>query len=150
LTGAPIYYNGALYMGTGLGDAHAPGVMIAVDGETGAIRWVFNTIPQRPSDDGWEITKETWKGGARAGGGVWTPASIDPQLGMIYFMAGNPSPDFDGSSRHGLNLFTDSLIALEIRTGKLEWYFQGVHHEIWDKDFMTTPLLLDVTSAAER
>jgi glucose dehydrogenase len=69
---------------------------------------------------------------------------------MIFFMAGNTSPDFDGSARHGLNLFTDSLIALEIRTGKLKWYFQGVHHEIWDKDFMTTPLLLDVTSAAER
>jgi glucose dehydrogenase len=64
---------------------------------------------------------------------------------MIYFRAGNPSPDFEGSARHGINLFSDSLIALDLKTGKLKWYFQGVHHEIWDKDFMTTPLLFDVS-----
>ena len=145
LTAAPIYHDGTLYMGTGFGDAHIPGgFMMAVDGATGALEWVFQTVPQGPRDDGWEIAGDTWAGGARAGGGVWTPASIDPELGLIYFMVGNPSPDFDGSARRGINLFTNSIIALELETGRLRWYFQGIHHEIWDWDFMTTPLLFDV------
>ena len=146
LTGAAVYHDGTLYMGTGFGDAHTPGgFMMAVDGATGRIKWVFNTIPQRPGDDGWELAKDTWKGGARAGGGVWTPPTIDPELGLIYFNAGNPSPDFDGSARHGINLFSNAIVALDLATGKLKWFFQGIHHEIWDQDFMTTPVLMDVT-----
>lgn len=146
LTGAPVYVNGTLYMGTGFGDAHTPGgFMMAVDGTTGKITWAFNTVPQIPTDDGWEFAKDTWKGGARAGGGVWTPPTIDLQLGMIYFNAGNPSPDFDGSPRHGVNLFSNSILALDLNTGTLKWFFQGIHHEIWDQDFMTTPVLMDVT-----
>ena len=145
LTAAPIYHDGTLYMGTGFGDGHTPGgFMMAVDGTTGAIKWAFQTIPQEPGDDGWEIARDTWEGGARAGGGVWTPGSIDPELGTIYFMVGNPSPAFDGSARRGINLFSNSIIALELETGTLKWHFQGVHHEIWDWDFMTTPLLFDV------
>jgi quinoprotein glucose dehydrogenase len=145
LTGAPIYSNGTLYMGTGFGDAHTPGgFMMAVDGTTGKIKWAFNTVPQTERDDGWELARNSWKGGARAGGGVWTPPTIDSQLGMIYFNAGNPSPDFDGSPRHGSNLFSNSIIALDLHTGQLKWFFQGIHHEIWDQDFMTTPVLMDV------
>jgi glucose dehydrogenase len=146
LTGAAVYHNGTLYMGTGFGDAHTPGgFMMAVDGATGRMKWVFNTIPQRPGDDGWELAKDTWTGGARAGGGVWTPPTIDAELGLIYFNAGNPSPDFDGSARHGINLFSNAIVALDLATGKLRWFFQGIHHEIWDQDFMTTPVLMDVT-----
>ena len=146
LTGSPVYHNGTLYMGTGFGDAHTPGgFMMAVDGTTGKITWAFQTVPQQPGDDGWEIAKDTWKGGARAGGGVWTPPTIDPALGLIYFNVGNPSPDFDGSARHGINLFSNAIVALDLATGTLKWFFQGIHHEIWDQDFMTTPVLMDVT-----
>ena len=119
--------------------------MIAADATTGAIRWVFNTIPQGPRDDGWEIAKDTWGAGKRVGGGVWTPPAIDPELGLVYVNAGNPSPDYDGSARPGMNLFTNATIALDLETGKLAWYYQTVHHDLWDWDHVTGPLLFDVT-----
>jgi glucose dehydrogenase len=78
---------------------------------------------------------------------VWTVPAIDPELGLIYFNAGNPAPDYDGSSRTGINLFTNSLLALNLQTGKLAWYFQAVHHDIWDWDLVSGPVLFDVTSA---
>ena len=144
----PAYWNGTLYVPAPFSDSHIPGgLMVAVDATTGAIKWVFNTVPQSPSDEGWEIAKDTWGTGARSGGGVWTQPAIDPQLGMIYFNAGNPSPDLDGSARKGTNLFTDSTIALNLATGKLVWYYQAVHHDIWDWDLVGGPVLFDVTAA---
>ena len=119
------YYDNTLYVGLALGDSHIPGgLLAAVDATTGAIKWVFNTIPQGPQDEGWDIAKDTWGSGARAGGGIWTQPAIDPGLGMIYFNAANPSPDYDGSARKGINLFTDSAIALSLATGKLVWFNQ--------------------------
>jgi quinohemoprotein ethanol dehydrogenase len=144
------YYNNTLYVGLALGDSHIPGgLLAAVDATTGAIKWVFNTIPQGPQDEGWEIAKDTWGSGARAGGGIWTQPAIDPELGMIYFNAGNPSPDYDGSARKGINLFTNSAIALNLATGKLVWFNQVVHHDIWDWDLVTAPVLFDVTVAGK-
>ena len=137
-------------MGLALGDSHIPGgLLAAVDATTGAIKWVFNTIPQGPQDEGWDIAKDTWGSGARAGGGIWTQPAIDPELGMIYFNAANPSPDYDGSARKGINLFTDSAIALSLATGKLVWFNQVVHHDIWDWDLVTAPVLFDVTVAGK-
>jgi glucose dehydrogenase len=144
LTTPPTYYRGTLYVGLSHGDSHIPGgVLAAIDGATGAIKWTFNPVPQIPTDDGWQIAKDTWKGGARVGAGIWTPPAIDPDLGMIYFNASNPSPDFDGSARLGENLFTNSTIALHLATGKLAWYFQTIHHDIWDWDLVSGPLLFD-------
>jgi PQQ-dependent dehydrogenase (methanol/ethanol family) len=141
----PAYFNGTLYVGAGMSDNHiAGGLLVALDGKTGAIKWVFNTVPQAPSDEGWEIAKNTWSGGARAGGGIWTQPAIDPALGMIYFNAANPSPDYDGSARIGINLFTNSTIALNLTTGKLAWYYQTIHHDLWDWDLVTGPVLFDV------
>lgn len=146
----PAYYNGTLYMGLALSEAHIPGgLVVAVDGRTGAVKWAFKTIPQGPQDDGWEIARDTWKGGARPGGGVWTQPAIDPELGLLYINAGNPSPDYDGSARKGINLFTNSILALQLQTGKLVWYYQGVHHDIWDWDMITGPVLFDLTSAGK-
>ena len=85
---------------------------------------MFNTVPQGPADDGWAIARETWRGGARAGGGVWSTPAIDSELGFIYVNAGNPSPDYDGSARKGMNLFTNSILALNLQTGKLAWRYQ--------------------------
>ncbi len=146
LTSAPAYFDNTLYVGVALSEGHIPGgLVIAADGTTGAIKWVFNTVPQRPQDDGWEITNETWGTGARAGGGIWTQPAIDPALGMVYVNAGNPSPDYDGSARVGMNLFTNSTIALDMETGTLAWYYQTVHHDLWDWDLVTGPVLFDVT-----
>jgi quinohemoprotein ethanol dehydrogenase len=148
LTTPPTYYRGTLYVGLAHSDSHIPGgPMIAVDATTGAIKWVFNTIPQGPEDDGWEMAKDTWIGGAREGGGIWTPPAIDPELGLIYFNATNPSPSFDGSARKGLNLFTNAIVALNLETGKLAWYYQTLHHDIWDWDLVSGPVLFDATVA---
>ena len=105
------------YRMAGVSDRHIHGgLLVAIDGRTGGIKWVFNTIPQKPADDGWEIAKDTWMGGQRAGGGMWTQPAIDGELGLLYVNAGNPSPVYEGTARHGINLFTNSIIALRLDT----------------------------------
>jgi alcohol dehydrogenase (cytochrome c) len=79
----------------------------------------------------------------RNGGGVWNTPTVDPDWGLIYFAAGNPTPDLDGSARKGINLFTNSIVALDVNTGKLRWYFQQVHHDIWDYDSSAPTILCD-------
>ena len=144
MTTPPTYHGGTLYVAVGQSDNHLPGgLVMALDGASGKVRWVFNTIPQGPQDDGWEIAKDTWGTGARVGGGVWTQPALDPELGLIYFNATNPAPAFDGSARVGTNLFTNSTVALHMSTGKLAWHFQATHHDIWDYDFVNGPVLLD-------
>jgi glucose dehydrogenase len=145
MTNPPTYANGTLYVGMPFSDSLLPGgLLAAVDGRTGAVRWVFNTVPQGPQDDGWELAKDTWSGTARYGGGIWTTPSIDPDLGLIYINAANPSPNYDGSSRKGINLFTNSIIAINMSTGRRVWHFQTLHHDIWDWDIVSGPLLFDV------
>ena len=145
LVGPPAYLNGMLYVGLAQSERHIPGGLVAaMDAKTGAVKWVFSTIPQTPTDDGWEIAKDSWIGGQRVGGGIWTQPAIDPELGLIYFNAGNPSPDYEGTARHGMNLFTNSILALRLDTGKLAWYYQTIHHDLWDWDLVTGPVLFDV------
>ena len=147
LTTPPTFNAGVIYVAAALSEGHIPGgLLIAIDAYTGVVKWVFNTIPQTPRDDGWEIAAETWGTGARAGGGIWTQPAIDTELGMLYVNAGNPSPDYDGSARVGKNLFTNSTIALDLETGALRWHYQAVHHDIWDWDHVTGPVLFDVTA----
>ena len=145
ITTPPAHHDGTMYVAAALSEGHIPGgLVIATDTDTGAIRWVFNTIPQGPQDAGWEIARDTWGDGARAGGGIWTQPAVDPDLGLVYVNAGNPSPDYDGSARPGINLFTNSTIALDLETGALRWYYQAVHHDLWDWDHVTGPVLFDV------
>ena len=145
MAGPAAYVNGTLYIGLGVADRHIPGGLVAaIDGTTGAIKWVFNTVPQKPSDEGWEIAKQTWTGGQRAGGGVWTQPAIDTAMGLLYINAGNPSPVYEGTARHGTNLFTNSILALRLDTGKLVWYYQAIHHDLWDWDLVAGPIFFDV------
>ena len=147
ITTPPAYHDGTLYVAAALSEGHIPGgLVIATDADTGEVKWVFNTVPQGPQDDGWEIAWNTWGTGARAGGGIWTQPAIDPELGLVYVNAGNPSPDYDGSARVGKNLFSNSTIALDLETGALRWYYQAVHHDLWDWDHVTGPVLFDVTA----
>ena len=148
ITTPPAHHDGTLYVAAALSEGHIPGgLVIAADARTGAVEWVFNTIPQGPRDEGWEIARDTWGYGARAGGGVWTQPAVDPDLGLVYVNAGNPSPDYDGSARVGINLFTNATIALDLETGALRWYYQAVHHDLWDWDHVTGPVLFDVPGA---
>ena len=147
ITTPPAHHNGTMYVAAALSEGHIPGgLVIATDTNTGSIKWVFNTIPQGPQDAGWEIARNTWGSGARAGGGIWTQPAVDPELGMVYVNAGNPSPDYDGSARVGINLFSNSTIALDLETGALRWYYQAVHHDLWDWDHVTGPLLFNISN----
>ena len=142
-TTAPQIYDGVVYLGTTRSESHiAGGYVLAIDGQTGEVLWHFNTVPQDESDQGWEIAGPTWVGGERNGGGIWETPSIDSELGLVYFAVGNPYGN--SANRDGMNLFTDSLIALDLETGKLEWYYQQVHHDVWDYDSGNQPVLFNM------
>jgi quinohemoprotein ethanol dehydrogenase len=142
LSNAPLYWNGLVYTGvSGAGQATL-GRFLALDANTGAIVWRFNTIPV-PG----ELNFGTWEGESwRTGGGnVWNTATIDPDLGFVYVQTGNAWPDYGGVNRGGDNLYTASVIALDARTGAYKWHYQTAHHDIWDYDIGTTPMLHDIT-----
>jgi alcohol dehydrogenase (cytochrome c) len=142
-TTAPQYHNGIVYIGSTRSESHIPGGhVLAVDGKTGKVLWHFNTVPQDEKDQGWEIAGPTWVGGERNGGAIWETMSIDPELGMLYAAVANPFGD--STKRAGMNLFTDCLIALRLSDGKLQWYFQQTHHDVWDYDSGNQPILFDM------
>jgi len=121
----------------------SPGHIRAFDANTGAIRWIFHTIPH-PGEYGYDTwPKEAYKisGGANA----WSGLSIDPKLGMVFVATGSASFDFYGSNRIGDNLFADCVLALDARTGKRIWHFQDIKHDVWDYDFPAAPSLVTVT-----
>jgi quinohemoprotein ethanol dehydrogenase len=142
-TTAPQVYKGVIYIGSTRSESHIPGGhVLAVDAKTGKVLWHFNTIPQDERDQGWEIAGPTWVGGERNGGGIWETPAIDPELGMLYVAVGNPFGD--SAKRIGTNLFTDSILALSLSTGALQWYFQQTHHDVWDFDSGGPPTLFDM------
>lgn len=140
-----------------------PGFLAAFDVNTGKRVWQFDTIPEQ----GWEgkfmthtpdgadlhrdVNKEKadvakFPEAARFGGGsAWTTPAIDPKLGLLYFGTGNPSPQMNDLSRPGDNLYTVSLVAVDVETGKLKWYFQQVPHDIWGYDLASPPVLFNWT-----
>ncbi|RZU39094.1 pyrroloquinoline quinone-dependent dehydrogenase [Edaphobacter modestus] len=119
-----------------------PGDIRAYNILTGHLEWTFHTIPH-PGEVGYETwPKDAWKsvGGANA----WSGMALDEKRGMIFVPTASPKYNFYGANRKGANLFGDCLLALDARTGKLIWYYQTVHHDIWDYDNATTPMLLTV------
>jgi quinoprotein glucose dehydrogenase len=119
-----------------------PGDIRAYNVRSGRLVWTFHTVPH-PGEFGYDTwPKEAWKtvGGANA----WSGLSADEKRGIVYIPTASPKYNFYGADRTGANLFGDCLIALNARTGKLIWYFQMVHHDIWDYDNATAPMLLTV------
>jgi quinohemoprotein ethanol dehydrogenase len=144
VSSAPTYAAGLVISGMGNGDFGLDGRVAAFDAETGQQVWRFNTIPE-PGEFGhetWPQNSDVWKAG---GGGVWMTPAVDVDLGLIYFGAGNALPQFGGELRAGDNLFNAAVVALELKTGKLRWYYQLVHHDIWDHDLGTPMVLYDAT-----
>ena len=142
-TSAPQIHDGVIYVGSTRSESLIPGGhVLAIDAQTGEVIWHFNTIPQDENDQGWDIAGPTWVGGGREGGGIWETPSIDPELGMVYVAVGNPFGD--STKRSGLNLFTDSVLALSLDDGQLQWYYQLVHHDVWDYDNGSQPILFDM------
>src|ERR1700729_2096680 len=127
---------------TNQGYGSAPGDLRAFDVRTGRIVWTFHTIPH-PGEFGYETwPQDAWKkvGGAN----VWSELSLDEKRGILYAPTASAKYNFYGVDRAGANLFADSLLALDARTGKRLWHFQMVHHDIWDYDATTAPQLVTV------
>jgi glucose dehydrogenase len=142
-TTAPQIHDGVIYVGTTRSESLIPGGhVLAVDAATGEVIWHFNTIPQDENDQGWDVAGPTWVGSVRNGGGIWETPSLDPELGLLYVAVGNPFGD--STERDGMNLFTDSVLALDIENGQLRWYYQLVHHDVWDYDNGSQPILFDM------
>jgi len=119
-----------------------PGDIRAFNVHTGGLVWTFHTVPH-PGELGYDTwPKDAWKtvGGANA----WSGLSLDVKRGIIFVPTASPKYNFYGANRRGANLFADCLLALNARTGKLIWYFQMVHHDVWDYDNGTAPMLLTV------
>ncbi len=127
---------------TNQGYGSAPGDIRAFDARTGKLVWQFHTIPH-PGEPGYDTwPKDAWK---RVGGAnCWGEMSLDVQRGIVYVPTASAKYNFYGADRHGADLFADCLLALDARTGKLLWYFQMVHHDIWDYDNAAAPKLITV------
>jgi len=151
----PIVVNGVVIVGNSHEQGYrqtrrenVPGNILAYDARSGEHLWKFNVIPQ-PGEFG----HETWESDAWSYTGnvsAWAPMSADPELGLVYVVTDPPTNDFWGGFHHGDNLFATSIIALDVATGQRRWYFQTVHHDIWNYDIPTAPNLVDVTVDGER
>lgn len=147
---APVVSNGVIVIGPALTQGgvnpnkeNVKGDVMAFDARTGKKLWVFHTIP-RKGEPGYE----TWLNGSAdytGNTGLWGPFSADDQLGYVYLSTESPTNDGYGGHRPGANLFSDSLVCLDIKTGKMIWYKQLIHHDIWDYDMPSSPILLDIT-----
>jgi PQQ-dependent dehydrogenase (methanol/ethanol family) len=144
---APTYANGVVYAGLANGDWALRGRVVALDARTGRKLWNFYTVPGpgEPGHETWPDARDPkWKDAWKQGGaGVWQPGTVDPQLGLVYYATGNAVPMFGGEARKGDNLYTASLLALDMKTGKLRWHYQVVHHDLWDADIAVPPMLFD-------
>ena len=124
-----------------------PGDIRAYDVLTGHLAWTFHTVPH-PGEPGYETwPKDAWK--SVGGANDWSGLSLDEKRGIVYIPTASPKYNFYGANRPGANLYGDSLLALNARTGKLVWYYQMVHHDIWDYDNAGTPMLATVRHNGE-
>jgi PQQ-dependent dehydrogenase (methanol/ethanol family) len=160
-TMAPTVVKGKVLVGTNGGEYGIRGFVKAYDAKDGKLLWTFNTIPEN-SVGVWAEKDATGRDMHRniqaekdqlaktgdpyktLGGGVWQNPAVDLATNRIYFVVGNPSPDLDGSLRPGDNLYTDSLVSLELDTGKYVCHFQYIAHDVWDLDAVSPPILVDV------
>lgn len=154
LHAAPVVANNTIIIGAAFREGFTPathnntkGYVRAFDVKTGKRKWTFHTIPKKG-----EFGYETWlNGSADVNGntGVWTQISVDTDLNMAYLPVESPTSDFYGGKRPGNGLFGNSLVAVDLDTGERKWHFQMIHHEIWDLDNSSQPMLMDVNVAGK-
>src|ERR1043166_5704336 len=144
LPGARVVAGGLVFVGTSA-DPGFRGKVVAFDANTGKKAWEFFVVPG-PEDAGHETwpPTDTYKVG---GGAIWLVGAADPELGLVYFGTGNGVPQYGGDERAGTNLYLCSIIALDIKTGKLKWHFQTIRHDIWEADIAMSPILVNTQIA---
>jgi quinoprotein glucose dehydrogenase len=146
---APVISNGvivvgpAMLVGTRVNKSNVRADVSGFDARTGRKLWTFHTIPRKGEFgyDTWENNSADYTGNA----GVWGPFSADPELGLVYLPVEAATNDAYGGHRHGANLFSNTLVAVNIKTGKRVWHQQLIHHDVWDYDVPAHPILLDIT-----
>jgi quinohemoprotein ethanol dehydrogenase len=143
ITAAPLYVNNMVIVGFAGGDRGTRGRLKAYDAKDGRLKWTFYTIPGpgEPGHETWPNDNDAWKYGGAA---LWQTPAVDLDLGLIYFSTSNAAPDYNGAFRAGDNLYAESMLAIELATGKYRWHFQQVHHDIWDYDAVNPVVLMDV------
>ena len=147
---APVVAGNTIIVGAAFREGMTPrsmrnnkGYVRGFDVRTGKRLWIFHTIPKKG-----EFGYDTWeKGSAEYTGntGVWTQITVDEQLGLVYLPVESPTSDFFGGHRPGNNLFGESLVCVDLKTGERKWHFQLVHHPLWDMDISSAPILADIT-----
>ncbi len=139
-TSAPLVAGGLVVAGVGGGEHGARGFVAAFDQATGKEAWRFWTVP-KPGEPG----SETWQGAGIQHGGAptWFTGTYDAELDTVYWPSGNPSAEYNGDDRGGDNLYSDCILALDAKTGRLKWYYQTTPHDLWDWDAAETPIVLD-------
>ncbi|HXV08697.1 MAG TPA: PQQ-binding-like beta-propeller repeat protein [Burkholderiales bacterium] len=159
-TMAPVAADGKILIGTNGGEYGVRGFVKAYDARNGELLWTFYTIPEKGHEGVWAVNdatgrnmlrdiakeKETLaeKGGdfyQTLGGGVWMTPAVDMRTKTVYFVAGNPSPDLYGDIRPGDNLYTNSIVAVDLNTGAYKAHFQYIAHDVWDLDAVSPPIL---------
>ena len=147
---APVVAKDTVMVGAAFREGMTPksmrnnkGYVRGFDVRTGRRLWIFHTIPRKG-----EFGYDTWLNGSAeytGNTGVWTQISVDEQLGLVYLPVESPTSDFYGGHRHGDNLFGETLVCVDLKTGERKWHFQLVHHALWDMDISSAPILADIT-----
>jgi len=160
-TMAPVAVNGKVLIGTNGGEYGIRGFVKAFDAKDGKLLWTFDTVPAKGHEGSWAVNDATnrnlhrdiaaekaqlAKGGEfykTLGGGVWMAPAVDKETNTAFFVVGNPSPDLYGAERPGDNLYTDSIVAVDLNTGAYKWHFQYVPHDVWDLDAVSPVVLTE-------
>jgi alcohol dehydrogenase (cytochrome c) len=159
-TMAPVAVNGKVLIGTNGGEYGVRGFVKAFDAKTGALAWTFYSIPERGHEGVWAVNDATGrnmlrdiaaekkqladKGGdfyKTLGGGVWMAPAVDRETNTVFFVVGNPSPDLYGAERPGDNLYTNSMVAVDLTSGAYKWHYQYIAHDVWDLDAVSPVIL---------
>jgi len=165
-TMAPAVVDGKVIIGTNGGEYGIRGFVKAFDAKDGKLLWTFYTIPEKGHEGAWNPKDATGRDMHRnidaekaalakdasfyqtLGGGVWMTPAVDKKTKTLFFVVGNPSPDLYGAIRPGDNLYTDSLVAIDLDKGTYKWHFQYVAHDVWDLDAVSPPILTQAKDSA--
>jgi alcohol dehydrogenase (cytochrome c) len=149
MNSSPLVAEGKVIVANGAGDSGTRGWLAGLDARTGNELWRWYAIPKpgEPGSETWKDKNNAWKTG---GGGLWQTGSYDPATKLTIWGTGNPVPQYDPTSRPGDNLYTNSVVAVDVNTGKLQWYFQYLPNDSWDYDEIGIHMLLDVNIGGEQ